>query len=139
MSSDFCYCTSDDVASCSGGGLPRTWLGECSCGCHRPALRERWPLAMRAAAPTGPRYVALGLRTHVYELGAYALDLADDLRPRVLDAIARVVDAWSTTDRAAALRVLETMGLAQELTAARVRLAVAQARERLAWRATRLS
>lgn len=134
-----CYCTSDDVAACAGGGLPRTWLGECSCGCHRPALRERWPLAARATQARGARYAALATRAHAYELGAYAFDLAPALRPRVLDAVARLIDAWSTVDRERVLRALEGMGLAHELSAARVRLELERARERATWRWARPS
>lgn len=118
-----CRCTTDHAADCAGGGLPPTGHGECSCACHRPVLRERWPLRTPAPASTG-----LAVRERVYLL---ALHAPTQQHPQLAVDVCALLAGLAPRDAAVAARVLGDVGLAPHLVASLLRTALVWARARV--------
>lgn len=122
-----CLCDALDRASCCGGGLPRTELGECACDCHAATLDERWPLEMPAPSSTG-----LTPRTRVVEM-VLDVQLAQvGIHPQAaVDVCVLLREAPSARDMRAVVVALDAAGLAAPLAGALVRLALLTARARV--------
>lgn len=121
-----CRCTDDAAAQCCGGGLPPTDLGHCSCDCHRPVLRERWPLATPEAPATD-----LARRVRVYELALHAPDVLIGLHAQIaLDVCGLLAQLPPKGARVTAASI-GAAGCAEPLVAALVRLALLSARSRV--------
>ena len=115
-----CLCTDDAPAACSGGGLPPTELGECSCDCHRPGLR--WPLATPAPAAT-----SLAARERVYLL---ALHAPTQPHPQLAVDVCGLLAMLAPRDASIAAQALGAVGLSEHLVASLMRTALVWARAR---------
>lgn len=122
-----CLCTDDAPAACSGGGLPPTGLGDCSCDCHRPVLRERWPLATPAVDPV--RYAAFSVRANFYSHAALGSLSADPAQAAI--SLCYVLQELPPLDRARVIASIGASGAAAALSGALLRTALLMARARV--------
>lgn len=127
MSSHFCRCTDDALALCCGGGLPPTDLGHCDCDCHRPVLRERWPLATPAV--DAARSMARSVRVNFYAHAALGSLSADPTQAAV--SLCYVLQELPALDRARVIASIGASGAAAALSGALLRTAMLMARSRV--------